>query len=213
MKNMFDLFRMITDKSKCCDIFAETIVDGVSMYQERQIKEKMFYSMQFKKMTKKLQQIQLFKKIAIKLVSCYDCPIYIMLTLEESKINKQLFVYQVEQGDEAIVPKCLAMGDLPQSYQFYNPILRIIESLIQNQKKVQFVERNDQLFKQAYMEQDFISKFGTLFRTRDQKLKFAEFDQNKACNHDDPSSNLNQRLHRVDTNDIDYLKSPHAMSL
>ena len=80
--------------------------------------------------------------MAVRIISCFDCPIYIMLTLVEIETQKQLFVYQVELGEEAIVPKCLDQSDLSLSYKFYNPILRIAEELCQDHKKNLFIERN-----------------------------------------------------------------------
>lgn len=54
---------------------------------------------------------------------------YIQLTLREIALVKQLFVYAVELGDEAFIPRQLNQKELPQCYTFYNPILSIIQEM------------------------------------------------------------------------------------
>lgn len=76
------------------------------------------------------------------IVSGYDNPIYIQLCLSEIQIIKQLFVFQVELGDEAIIPPALLQKNISHCYKFYNPILRIIEEHCQDQKKNLFIQRN-----------------------------------------------------------------------
>jgi len=77
------------------------------MYHKRTVKDVMFYSINMKKLNSKLLRIQLVKKMGIKVVSGYDNPIYIQLCLSEIELIKQLFVYAVELGDEAIIPRQL----------------------------------------------------------------------------------------------------------
>ena len=45
---------LIMDKSKCNDIFQGTVVQGMNMYQTRTIKDVMFYSIETKKLIKKI---------------------------------------------------------------------------------------------------------------------------------------------------------------
>ena len=173
----------------------------------------MFYSIKTKQLLKKLDQIQLFKNIARRVISCFDCPIYIMLVLEEISSIKQLFIYQVELGEEAIVPKCLSQIDLPQSYRFYNPTLRIIEGEFQDHRRNLFIERNQQLLKQANVETDFMTQISKLFRSKSQQVLEAEIDANKTAERSKQLGQLQQKYYRVDSNEIDYLKSPHAMAI
>ena len=151
------------DKSKCYDIFQGTIVKDMKMYQSRTIKDVLFYSIATKSLTKKLNSIRLLKNMVVKVIACFDCPIYILLSLEEIRKEKKLLVYRVELGEDAVVPRCINQSDLPQSYQFYNPILRIIENNCQDHRKNLFIERNDQLLKQAHIQKDITTLLSIYF--------------------------------------------------
>ena len=61
-------------------------------------------------------------------------------------------MFNVELGDEAIIPAKLMQRDLSQCYRFYNPILNIIEDMCQFHKKTMFIEKNNQLLKMAQIE-------------------------------------------------------------
>lgn len=58
------------------------------MYHPRSIKDVMFYSIEMKKLEKKLKRIQLVKKMGYKVLSGYDNPTYIQLALQEIKLVK-----------------------------------------------------------------------------------------------------------------------------
>ena len=107
-------------------------------------------------------------------MSRYDNPIFIQLALEEIQIQKQLFVYSIELGEEAIIPPALDQRDLAQSYRFYNPVLSIVEELCQDHKKNLFIERNNQLLKQANTEIDLLQKIIKLFKSSKQIRDEAE---------------------------------------
>lgn len=49
-------------------------------------------------------------------------PIFIILDLEISKMIRTIFMLQIENGEEAIIPKPLMMAGqrLPQSYHYYD---------------------------------------------------------------------------------------------
>lgn len=52
-------------------------------------------------------------------------PQYIVAVLERIKMSKQLFVLELEQGREVLIPKVLSQVNLPQSFRYYDPIIRI----------------------------------------------------------------------------------------
>jgi hypothetical protein len=45
---------------------------------------------------------------------------YLLLRLVE--VQKELFVLDVEQGNEIFVPKSLSLDQYPKSFQYYDPL-------------------------------------------------------------------------------------------
>lgn len=119
--------KVIMDKSKCYDIFQKTKVNDMRMYsQERTIKDIISYSMEIKNKERLLKNIQLLKRLCPNILNGYNNLAFITMTLREIKLAKQLFVHNVELGDEAYIPHYLNQNDLGQCYRFYNPTLSII---------------------------------------------------------------------------------------
>ena len=73
-----------------------------------------------------MRNIKLIKKLCPHLFVGYNNLIFINLKLKEIKLAKQLFVHNVELGDEAYIPAELNQKNLGHCYQFYNPILSLI---------------------------------------------------------------------------------------
>ena len=46
--------------------------------------------------------------------------------LERIKLAKQLFTQEIEQGSEAYIPVELSQKELPLSFRFYDPIIKIV---------------------------------------------------------------------------------------
>lgn len=164
------------------------------MYQKRTIKDVMYYSIEIKKRDQQMKNIKLLKRIGYKLLSGYGNLSFIELTLKEIKIAKQLFLFQVELGEEAVIPHQLNQRSLGQSYQFYNPVLSIIEKQCSDQKRQLFNKGQEQLARLAQDDKDFWKKaFRRFFSIDEDHERVAEQE-----------SNLYQRYNRIDKNEIDY---------
>ena len=50
--------------------------------------------------------------------------------LKDIQLIKQMFILDVEQGEEVAIPFDLNQSKLPLSYQFYNPIMNITQKMI-----------------------------------------------------------------------------------
>jgi hypothetical protein len=49
-----------------------------------------------------------------------------------------MLVLEVLEGTETIIPQILREESLPQSYKFYNPILKIMDSMMDERNKHQY---------------------------------------------------------------------------
>jgi len=58
-----------------------------------------------------------------------------------------------------------------------------------------------------------MTQISKLFRSKSQQVLEAEIDANKTAERSNQVGQLQQKYYRVDSNEIDYLKSPHAMAI
>lgn len=61
--------------------------------------------------------------------------LYVFAHLKLIRLWKQLLVLEITQGRETTIPKALLQNKLPQSMQFYDPLLCILESMIDENVK------------------------------------------------------------------------------
>lgn len=54
-----------------------------------------------------------------------------------------MFVLEVEQGQAVFIPNELRQDDLPLSFKYYDPILRIINQECSDDRKEYFALKND----------------------------------------------------------------------
>lgn len=80
--------------------------------------------------------------------------------LRKIQIVKELFIFDVEQGQEVFIPKELSQDHLPQSFRFYDPILMLIQERVSNESRKHFNLQNKVAF--------------TLHREADHFLKLKE---------------------------------------
>ena len=111
----------------------------MKMYQDRTIRDMIHQGTEIYKKMYMIKNIQLIKRIGHKVISGYENTTYISATLEEIRLAKELFVNQIELGEETNVPGQLNQRDLGQCYRFYNPIMSIIEELCSEPKKQLFI--------------------------------------------------------------------------
>ena len=67
---------------------------------------------------------------------------YLEIVIKQLQLVKELFILDVEQGDEVIIPTELLQSDLPLSFKFYDPVLKIIQEQINLETKDFFTLKN-----------------------------------------------------------------------
>lgn len=109
----------------------------------------MSYNNEMKRKIKMIQRIQIVKGFANHAFTGYGNMTYIKITLKEIKLSKELFVLQVQQGEEVFIPGRLSLRSHALCYQFYDPIFQIIEELSTNEKKNLMSQKNKMNLKMA----------------------------------------------------------------
>lgn len=73
-----------------------------------------------------------------------------MVFLKVISLSKQLFVHEMEQGGEVIIPIELSQDRLPISFRYYDPILKICLKEASREKKDFFAVKNQFNFRRIY---------------------------------------------------------------
>ena len=55
---------------------------------------------------------------------------FIKLILNRIKLQREVFIIEIEQGNQVLVPPYLSQDSLPCSFRYYDPIIRIIQDNI-----------------------------------------------------------------------------------
>ena len=68
--------------------------------------------------------------------------IFIHLLLKLIEITNELFVIEIETGDEIFIPKMISIDQYPMSFHYYDPIMHIIQEKMSDQRKDHFKFKN-----------------------------------------------------------------------
>jgi len=60
---------------------------------------------------------------------------FILAFKKKVKLTKELFVLEIEKGHEVLIPKVLSQDLLPWGFRYYDPILKIIKTNMNIQRK------------------------------------------------------------------------------
>ena len=82
----------------------------------------------------------MLKELIMKIQLALQCHLlidyfYIKAYLIKIELTKQLFVLELEQGQEVLIPSDLAQLDLPWSYRFYDPIMSNVDARLSRDVK------------------------------------------------------------------------------
>jgi hypothetical protein len=64
--------------------------------------------------------------------------LFVIASLKLILLSKKIFILEVSQGRETIIPKILRQDQLAESFRCYDPLLRIIDMTMDESTKYQF---------------------------------------------------------------------------
>lgn len=118
----------LVKKNKCSDIFKYTVIDsekGLRMFDDKSAKD----FLRIKK--SRVNKISVIHQLNIILgLKAVQKMAYVNFTLKKIELQKNLFLIDIEQGQEVFVPKDLSQNQLPLSFRYYDPLIRIIKDRI-----------------------------------------------------------------------------------
>lgn len=94
------------------------------------------------KMHRKIKEELSMKLKLMKGLRAFHGLTYVEITLKQISLAKQLFILNIEQGEEAFIPALLSQKKLALSYRFYDPILKIIQDECSDAKRDFFSLKN-----------------------------------------------------------------------
>ena len=127
-------------RSKCFDVFQDFKLNNYKMYEFKPARNLVIYKIKRNKLSQFFEKIRLLKGLMG--LSSLRRTILIEIMLKEIWIVKQIFILDIEQGNEVIIPPQLSQTRLALSYKFYDPILNIIQANISEEMRSQFALRN-----------------------------------------------------------------------
>lgn len=144
--------RKLTNRNTCFDIFQKTEVNGVRIYCEKPIQNVIDFKMKREYMTSLYEKMKLVSRFqSLKGVT------YLELILKRIELIKELFLLNIAQGDEVVIPDELSQKTLPASYYFYDAIMNIIQKGLEQSKK-QFFAMKRKLTLERIHEENFERK-------------------------------------------------------
>ena len=108
---------MITQKTKCFDLFQKAKVDNKMMFEKQNHKTVIQYKV------KKNQRLKLKQKIEILVaLRVFRGFALIQLLLKLTELTNELFVIEIETGNEVFIPRMISQDQYPMSFHYYDPI-------------------------------------------------------------------------------------------
>lgn len=182
------------DKTKCCDVFNDVIVDDIQMYEQRSGRVKLQMKFKRMQMTSQLTKV----KFMLGVGGLTDL-FYLKAVLRKIQLQKAMFVLELEQGQEVYVPNELSCDTYPQGFRYYDPIIQIVNHLFTADNQVYHTlktEFNLDKIKGSDWVKDLLIRVGVLENPKKPQL----FTRHQL---------INENL----LNEIDHTQSHHALAL
>ena len=93
------------------------------MYKWTNVRKHVKYRVQKQKVFEQFTKIKLMKYL--KAFVGFGKTIFMELVIKEIELSKELFMLEIDQGDETMLPGELLQSHLPLSFKFYDPIIRM----------------------------------------------------------------------------------------
>ena len=91
------------------------------------------------------------------------------------EIVKQLFMIDIEDGNQVFIPYLLSQDQLPYSMRFYDPIIAIVQENISDELKEEFNLKNSVAFavhRHSDFKQALLEKLGVVDNGKEKKLSY-----------------------------------------
>ena len=110
----------LVSQDKCYEIFKEVDLPTKDEFEKFHKQMNSYITYKFNRTKKELvyNRLELICR-----TSLLEGPQYIIAVINKIKVSKEMFVLDLELGQEVPVPDVLSMKKLPQSFRYYDPII------------------------------------------------------------------------------------------
>ena len=74
-------------------------------------------------------------------LKCIFGIIYLNCIIKMINIHKEILILEIERGMEVLIPKMIRQNDLPISFRYYDPVIKIIHSSMSTEKRGYFFDK------------------------------------------------------------------------
>ena len=67
---------------------------------------------------------------------------YVQVALKRIERSKEMFALEIEEGTEVRIPALLSHDELPLSFQYYDPVIKLVQAHISAQKREFYSAKN-----------------------------------------------------------------------
>ena len=135
MRNFKSIYSKGNKSMAVSDYLRDVKVDNIMLFENTCSENVMYHRRLIEKRLAKTQ-------FCLSLRGLNDIP-YIRMLLLRIALSKQLFVLDLEQGQEVLIPNDLSMAKLPQSFHFYDCLTAIVDDQITEEAKYRFHMKAD----------------------------------------------------------------------
>ena len=147
--------KALKNKQTSLDLFAEN-----EMGQDLDFAKLVAYK------TKKLPKTEVYNNLKIIVnLKMVGKNLFIKLALRKIKLAKELFILDLEQGQEVFIPKEFSMDRFPLSFQYYDQLLNFCQENVSEQTKQFYKFKNLyrlNFFKNENVKQKLLEKLGVI---------------------------------------------------
>lgn len=111
-------------------MFTDVKIGKERMYEAHSIRSGITFKLRRQMLTEMIAKINLILRLRV-----LQDIFFIKALLMKFELSKRLFVLEIEQGQEVYIPEDMSQRKLPLSFLYYDPVLRIIDSLIDPKTK------------------------------------------------------------------------------
>ena len=189
-KPFINIASKMLDNNQVYRIFQDIRINQKRVFTLKTKRLQLQYIQNIARLNTEIKMITYIKQFGIKR------HLFIFAHLKLVRLWKQLLVLEITQGRETTIPEILLQNKLPQSMRFYDPLLGIIDSMIDENVKHQFnVQKN--LNSQNIMRQSLRVMLMQKLGISEDRLSHAHVNVNE----------------QFAPSDIDYLNSQHTKEL
>ena len=141
------------------------------MYEART--QKKFITLKLNRATK---EMNLRKILVILGQKCIQPVLFVRLVLKRIELKKDLFLFDIEQGQEVFISNDLSQSSYPLSFRYYDPLMRIVQDRMTYERKEYYKLKNDlelKIYRRNDKTAQMLEKLGIRESLEDDAAKLA----------------------------------------